>query len=37
MKMINNAYAKLNRNIKRDITKKVKKLIKENKNKKYYE
>ena len=32
MKMINNAYAKLNKTIKRDIAKKVKELIKENKN-----
>ena len=35
--MINNAYAKLNRTIKRDIAKKVKELIKENKNNEYYE
>ena len=35
--MINNAYAKLNKTIKRDIAKKVKELIKENKNNEYYE
>ena len=35
--MINKAYAKLNRTIKRDIAKKVKELIKENKNNEYYE
>ena len=37
MKMINNAYVKLNKTIKRDIAKKVKELIKENKNNEYYE
>ena len=35
--MINNAYVKLNKTIKRDIAKKVKELIKENKNNEYYE
>ena len=36
--MINNAYVKLNKKtIKRDIAKKVKELIKENKNNEYYE
>ena len=35
--MINNSYVKLNKTIKRDIAKKVKELIKENKNNEYYE
>ena len=36
--MINNAYVKLNKKtIKRDIAKKVKELIEENKNNEYYE
>ena len=35
--MINNFYVKLNKTIKRDIARKVKALIKENKDREYYE